>query len=362
MTRKKILMLLGSVCLALMMLAIACAAPSPSPSPSPTPTPSPTPPPTQEVFEWKYCSINPLTTATVQDLPIIQKIEAMSGGRIKITPYWVDELIPAAEMNVAVSTGTIEMAQVVDGYWDALDIGELLTGLPRAWDSVLAIAWLWYPSAESGRVSVTDLAREAYAEFGIWYSSVIPAGPMDLTSKEPIRSLADIKGKKIRAYGVNGEFLDLLGASSTYITYAEIYMAAATGTIDALSFGSGIDLYNLGMGELYDYINKGFFYDPLTVSFIVNMDAYNALPDDLKVIVDTVCREGGWQLWAGQAGDELMYIDMMGMEIVTWPPEDIATATDLAKQLWDKQAQKSPRAKQFVDLIYEYNRTMGYID
>jgi hypothetical protein len=63
--------------------------------------------------------------------------------------------------------------------------------------------------------------------------------------KTPVTTLDDIKGKKIRGGGPNGEVLKNLGASVVTIPSAEIYTALATGVVDGVQYGS--------MGSNYPY-------------------------------------------------------------------------------------------------------------
>ena len=47
--------------------------------------------------------------------------------------------------------------------------------------------------------------------------------PQELVSKKPIKSLSDLKGIKVRSYGVINKYFEALGASATWIASPEIY-------------------------------------------------------------------------------------------------------------------------------------------
>ena len=87
-------------------------------------------------FNWKMTSFYGPNSAFYSTGPgsakdLISRIEAMSGGRIKIQFYGAGELIPAAEGFDAVSTGTVEMNYANAYFWTGkVFAGQYFTAVP----------------------------------------------------------------------------------------------------------------------------------------------------------------------------------------------------------------------------------------
>jgi len=109
--------------------------------------------------------------------------------------------------------------------------------------------------------------------------------PYQIISKKPIKSVADFKGMKMRASGLMGMTYARLGARVVTIPPEEIYMGLAQGVIDAATWGTAGETVELKLQEVAKYWITPAVSGNFITSVIVNMDAWKALPDDLKEIV-----------------------------------------------------------------------------
>jgi len=113
MTRKRILMLIGCVCLAVMLavpMVAGCAAPAPTPTPTPTPATGEMP----TYGTWRLADNHPPEEPCgllFQDL--IAEWEKRSDGRIKIDYYPSMQLGGQEEVWDAMNIGTIEIGLAV---------------------------------------------------------------------------------------------------------------------------------------------------------------------------------------------------------------------------------------------------------
>ena len=55
-------------------------------------------------------------------------------------------------------------------------------------------------------------------------------------TNSPIRSAADVEGKKIHASGMRAKWMSALGASVVTLPGSELYMAMKLGTIDGITY------------------------------------------------------------------------------------------------------------------------------
>ena len=105
-----------------------------------------------------------------------------------------------------------------------------------------------------------------------------------------MKSLADLRGLKIRSLGLGGEIYRRLGATPQTTPPAEILSSLQSGVLDGAEFvGPGTDIA-LGLYRVAPfYYYPGFNKPNGTGECIVSLKAWDALPDDLKAIVAHAC-------------------------------------------------------------------------
>ncbi|RLC60225.1 MAG: hypothetical protein DRI01_10445, partial [Chloroflexi bacterium] len=204
----------------------------------------------------------------------VNQVKDMSNGRLIIDLFMGGELMDPEEEHHALSQGTIQVVRDSPVYCnDVIDIANIVFGLPRAWTGQMAVFTIFR------RMGMLDLAREAWAEYNIRYLANTAEPPYAMIGAKDISSLKAIQGMKMRAYGLTAEWLDSVGAKTTYIPSAEIYTAFATGTIDACVYGGASDYKDMSLGEVCKYYLKDpYMVNPNTDYIGVNMDAWNSLP------------------------------------------------------------------------------------
>jgi TRAP-type mannitol/chloroaromatic compound transport system substrate-binding protein len=108
--------------------------------------------------------------------------------------------------------------------------------------------------------------------------------------RREIRSLADLRGLKLRTLGLGGEVYRRLGATPQTTPPAEILVSLQSGVIDGAEFvGPGTDIA-LGLyrvAPLYYY--PGFNKPNGTGECIVSLKTWNVLSDELKAVIAHAC-------------------------------------------------------------------------
>jgi len=371
MTREKLLMLIGSVCLALVLavpLVMACAGPAPSPTPSPTPTqaptPTPSPPPGAETFDWKMSNLYPragLPVTVAEDFE--NKVFAMSDGRLKITNYYAGELVGEIETLQSVISGLAEVGFVYNAaYAGLIPAAQIEMGLPAVnWNTLEQQEWFWeYEGGAAGKI-----LRDAYAEQGIfWVNFGNQCAPL-LASKEPINSVDELVGMKVRAWGIVADFMDKIGAKATSVAFDELYTAMATGVVDA---GAGFNMVDYHDAKLYEPCPYLF---PLRLSgtnggpIVVNLDSYNSLPDDLKVILEVAARDNCWYnsrafgYYAVSFWEEMKAAGAQDGPALSQADRDKWMAAGL--ELWDDYAKKDKYCGELIPLMKGFLTEMGLV-
>lgn len=165
-------------------------------------------------------------------------------------------------------------------------------------------------------------------------------GPAWLHAKKPIKSIADIKGLKVRTTADNAEVFRLLGAEPTSMVMGEVYLAAKKGIIDSLI--SPLEtLEGWKHAEIFDYSTfvPHFYSSFFWVS--MNWNKWNSLPKDLQAAFDAVAQDA-----VKEAGAIWQHFQMTAMEFskkkpgghqfIRLPDAEWKHVTEITKPLRDK--------------------------
>jgi TRAP-type C4-dicarboxylate transport system substrate-binding protein len=351
-TMKDLIKLCAVVSLGLFLVATPLlAAPAPSPASKP------------RVIHWKgqNAYIGGASGATA---PLFADwIKTATGGRLVIDLAQANAIVPVPEMFKATSKRMLDFAGLYYGGYHTGQMPEtdIETGLPFAWEK-FEHAWDAYYN-----YGLLDEMQKVYAEQNIYFMPVFPNQIYQIGAGFPISSLADIKGKKIRSIGIVAEYVKLLGASPVAIPAAEMYMALKLGTVDGSVF-SMVALEDMKMKEVW----KSYIISPncatVVCSFLINMDSFNALPDDIKEIIrkdapaamvirSSIRERLLMEYYAAEA------IKNYGLKLVTLSDkEEDWIRKETIKTVWDKAASKSPRNAKLVELVRQQMRKFGKID
>jgi TRAP-type mannitol/chloroaromatic compound transport system substrate-binding protein len=216
---------------------------------------------------------------------IATRINAMSNGRIDIAVHAAGEIVPAFGVLDAVGNGVADIGHTASFYWQGkMPAANFFTTVPFGLTPAEHVAWI---DAGGGQA----LWDELYAPFGVKPFMGGNTGVcMGGWFRRELKSLADLKGTKIRSLGLGGEIYRRLGATPQTTPPAEILVSLQSGVLDAAEFvGPGTDIA-LGLYRVAPfYYYPGFNKPNGTGECIVSLKAWNALPDDLKAIVAHAC-------------------------------------------------------------------------
>lgn len=288
-------------------------------------------------------------------------IEKRTGGRLVMNVEPPGTIVPVREMFPALTKGVIDFAGVYFGGYHSgmMPETDIESGLPLAWE---ASEEAWDAYYQRG---LLEKIRKVYAERKAFYLAPVPAGQISqVMTTFPVKSLKDLKGKKIGGVGIVAEFIKLLGASPVNVPYPERYMALKLGTVDAMLTGGSM-FEDLKLKELVKYFIIHPNVNCYANSMVVNLDSWNALPDDIKKIIDEETR----LIVADQAS---MYdavegrlaiakaVKENGVKLVQLPDEEIEwLRTETMSKVWNIAAAKSPRCAELVELVRKQMRDLG---
>lgn len=188
-----------------------------------------------KVFNWKLqCAFPPpekvmgYWSTYGLSREIAQKVKERTNGNLDIKVYSPDALFKVQEAPEAVKRGALEMVASSGSYHASILFEATLEfGLPYgAKNSDQVYNFLYH-------TDYFKILRQAYADrHQVYLLSLGSGGSYNYLTRFPIRSMTDMKGKKIRAAGFYGQIAQAHGATPVNLSGAEQYMALQRGTVD----------------------------------------------------------------------------------------------------------------------------------
>jgi len=266
----------------LIVLTVGGCAPRPAPAPAPDEVPAPAEPqaPQGETVQIKFSTWHPPASAectTVWD-PMLKELQTRSNGRIATTTYYGGALGAGPDHFDIVADGLSDM-----GYFTA-------TWTPGRFplSDVLSM-----PVFIGGKDVAVEIGNAMYEK--ILHQEFTEVKMLNLNgciqaylwTTEPVRTLEDVKGLRIRSPGgLQTYMIKALGAEPVFMPLGDVYLSMETGVIDGIV--TCPQLFNaFKLYEVADQVIVATF-GCVTEGVAINLDSWNRLPDDLKTIVEEV--------------------------------------------------------------------------
>lgn len=213
----------------------------------------------------------------------ISEVQKLSKGRIKIESYMAGSLVKAPDMPPSVKAGTVDMATWVSAYYP--DRVPVL--------NVVDVAGINNPFAVC--MAYLDLYNTNPAmknEFDKWNCNLLipmSTGEMIIVFRNKVENLDGFKGKKIRATGYQGLFMDAVGAVPVPMPHPEIHLALERGAIDgAVAFP--YTAISQGYAEIAPYWVRG-IPGNAAIPIVINKNSWKKIPKDIQKIMLAKAKE-----------------------------------------------------------------------
>ena len=277
----------------------------------------------QAQTKWDMPTAYPATNFHTENIQqFANDIDKATGGKLKVTVHANASLFKAPEIKRAVQGGQAQIGEILLVNFANEDPLYELDGIPF-------LATSYADSLKLYRASRKAL-EERLAKQGMTLLFAVPWPPQGIYSKKELKSAADMKGLKWRAYSpATAKIAELVGATPVTIQAAELPQALATGVVDSY-MSSGSTGYDSKTFEHLKFWADTQAWLPKN-AIIVNRAAFNALDKPtqdaiLKAAADAESR--GWKLSEEKNGWYLDQLKGKGMTIIA--PSEQLTA-DLRK-------------------------------
>ncbi len=242
---------------------------------------------TEKKYQWQMAMTWPkvlpgLGTGAVR---LGERISKLSEGRLELKIYGAGELVPALGVFDAVADGSIQCAHGGPYYWLSKNRSfAFFCAVPGGLMADEINAWVYFGDG-------LRLWHELGSQFGVISFPAGNTGPqMGGWFKEKLENLDSIQGLKMRIPGLAGEVFAKMGGNPQNIPGGELFTALQSGVIDALEWVGPWNDMALGFHRIAPYYYGPAFQEggPM-LEFLINKQAYDALPKELQHVVKGAC-------------------------------------------------------------------------
>jgi TRAP-type mannitol/chloroaromatic compound transport system substrate-binding protein len=184
-------------------------------------------------------------------------------------------------------------------------------------------------------------------------------------SDEPITEVDDLKGITVRMMPVMGNVLSENGISVAFISGTEIVASMERGVIDAGEYSIPALDQSFGFQDVAKYVARPGFHQPCaTQELCINKQKWEALPDDLKAVVEYACKANVISMMTNvtlRNIASLEFFEQQGITVTYLSDNAIKTLQDWTDAYYEKHATEGTLMKKivdsqnaFVDKIAEY--------
>jgi TRAP-type mannitol/chloroaromatic compound transport system substrate-binding protein len=234
-------------------------------------------------LKWRLTSSFPKSLDTIFGAAEVfaKNVSEATDGNFQIQVFPAGEIVPGLQAADKVTDGTLEMAHTASYYyWGKDPTFAFATAVPFGLNSRQQNAWMY----EGGGI---ELMNEFYAGYNI---HALPGGntgaQMGGWFRKEIKTVADLKGVKMRIGGFGGKVIAKLGVVPQQIAGGDIYPALEKGTIDAAEWVGPYDDQKLGFNKVAPYYYyPGWWEGGPMLHFFINKQKWEGLPKNYQAIV-----------------------------------------------------------------------------
>ena len=282
---------------------------------------------------------------------VADRIKVASSGTMTMTIYEPGRLVEPFEILDAVSEGKVSAGYSSAAYWAAkISAAPFFTAVPFGPEAGEYLAWLWYGNGmklyqqmyDSHGYNVKVLVLGIIApESSGWYS-------------EPVYSIEEFKGLRIRFFGFGGDVLSKLGAYVSLIPGNEIFPALEKKAIDATEFSlpsidEQLEFYKFAKYNYY----PGWHQQATVHELLVNKDLWNSMSPRQQLVLELLCTAATADTFAMTEAIQPAVLkrnaEERGVTNVYWPDEML----DKFKEAWEEVAAEQAAKDAFFKKVWE---------
>ncbi|MCE2998292.1 MAG: TRAP transporter substrate-binding protein [Betaproteobacteria bacterium] len=300
----------------------------------------------QPQIQWRLASSFPKNLDTLFGAGEIlsRRVAEGTDGKFQIRVFAAGEIVPGLQVLDAVQNGTVQCGHTAPYYYIGKDPAfAFATALPFGLNARQQNAWMYHGGG-------MQLLAELFKDYGcVQFPSGNTGVQMGGWYRKEIKSVADLKGLKMRVAGIAGQVLARLGVVAQQIAGGELYQALERGTIDAAEWVGPYDDEKLGLQKVAKfYYYPGWWEGGPQLSTIVNIKQWESLPKAYRSVFESACAEANVSMLAhydAKNPEALKKLVAGGAQLRQFPKPIMEAAHKAAFEIYDEMAAKSAHFK-----------------
>jgi TRAP-type mannitol/chloroaromatic compound transport system substrate-binding protein len=301
-------------------------------------------------INWRLASSFPKSLDTIFSASdtLTKRVAQLTGGKFNIRVFAAGEIVPGLQVLDAVQAGTVEMGHSASYYYFGKDPTFAFDcAVPFGLTSRQHTAWF---DQGGGR----ELMREFFKGYGVVNFLGGNSGTqMGGWFRKEIKSVADMKGLKMRIAGFAGRVMERLGVVPQQLAGGDIYPALEKGTIDAAEWVGPYDDEKLGFNKVAPYYYApGWWEASASFSFYVGIKEWEKLPKEYQAAIEVATYEAHVVMQAEYDAKNpaaLARLLKNGVKLRNFPKDTMDACYAAATAVMDEEAARNPKFKK----IYE---------
>jgi TRAP-type mannitol/chloroaromatic compound transport system substrate-binding protein len=284
-----------------------------------------------------------------------ERVEKLSGGTLKFDCVPAGAVVPALEIMDAVSKGVLDAGHTAPAWWSgknkACALYAAAPGGPFGLDLWDYHGWLFYGGG-------MELWRELYQD--VLKRNVVPFHTTIIAPqifgwfKNPIKSLADVKGRKCRMGGLTGDVYVGIGMKSVMLPVGEIIPAAERGIVECGELIGFADDMKLGFQQVWKYVYSPGVHEPNCIlELLINGDVWKKLTPQHQEIIKAAATEMSFHSHCTAIKANALALKELeekhGVHAETTPPEILTKVLEVWDKMVKEESAKNPIFKKIID-------------
>jgi len=300
---------------------------------------------------WKMASAfgSKLPHLGTSAIRFTENLKKASGGNVELKFFEPGALVPALECFDAVSKGSVEACWTTPGYhtgkYPAL---AFFTTVPFGPGIGEFMAWKMFGGGN-------QLRDEIYAKHNLISFDSFAIGPE--TSgwfRKEVKSLDEVKGLKMRFFGLGAQVMQKMGVSTQLLAAADIYPALERGVIEATEFSMPTIDKALGFHQIakFNYF-PGWHQQSSVSELLINRQEWEKLSEQNKTLIRIALGDSVLHTYAETEAKQFEVMAELrakqGVQIKRWP-DDVLKAFEKAwLEVLKEESAKDPLFKKVAD-------------
>ena len=282
----------------------------------------------------------------------VERIEKMSGGRLKVDLLPAGAVVKAFQVMDAVSDGVLDAAHSVPVYWYGKNKAASLFGTGPVFGGSATTMLAWFNTG-GGKELYRELTQKIMGLNVYGYLGFPMFAQPFGWFKKPVTAAAELQGFKYRTVGLAADLMQKMGMSVAQLPGGEIVPAMERGVIDAFEFNNPSSDMRFGAQDVAKYYYLSSYHQASeSFEFLFNKDFFDDLDDDLKAILE-------YGVEAASTANTANAMDNYSKDLQTLQQKDGVnverTSTDILDaqlKAWDEiipELEKDPFMKKVLD-------------